>query len=221
MVDTEQRDLLNIYQTLFKRGWLTQLWSLPLFLTCTFGFISFCSPVILLGTWLDGSDEFVSAVISTVIVNVAFWVGLIYTHQCKKSWRTPSAFITGTLTDIEADSYYSYSDDRRHTRTRMKVYIPATNETMTVSKYHVMGIYTDYFKGDTVYIACFTRHGKGVKYVLFKPEILRVEHRDSLFFLCGRSTYRKGQTYVRKLDESSVRGYAGKDGGKLWEQIKQ
>lgn len=220
MVDAEQRDLLNIYQTLFKRGWLTQLWMLPLFLTCTFGFISFCCPVILLGTWLAGSDEFVSAVISTIIANVAFWVGLIYTHQCKKAWRTPSAFLTGTLTDVDVDSYYSYADDRRHTWAQVKVYIPASNETMSMSDHNMMGDRVDYFKGDIVYVACIAGHGKSLRYVVFKPEILRVEHRNGLFFLCGRSTYRKDQTYVRKLDESSVRGYAGKNGGELWQQIK-
>lgn len=221
MTDAEQRDLLDIYQILFKRGWLTQLWILPLFWTCTFGFISFCSPVILLGLWFDGSGgEFVSAVISTIIVNVAFWVGLIWLHQCKKALRTPSAFLTGTLTDIDVDSYYSHADDRRHTRAWVKVYIPTSNETMSIPGHCMMGDWVDYFKGDTVYVACIAGHGKRLRYVVFKPEILRVEHRNGLFFLCGRSTYRKGQTYVRKLDESSMRGYAGKDGGELWQQIK-
>lgn len=220
MINTEQRDLLNIYQTLFKRGWLTQKWALPLFLTFTFGFISFCSPIILLGTWLAGSGEFVSAVLSTIIANIVFWFSLIYTQLCKKAWRTPRAFLTGTLMDVDVDSYYSYADDRRHTRAWVKVYIPATNETISMSDHNVMGDRIDYFKGDTVYVACFARREKGIKFVLFKPEILRVEHRNGLFFLCGRSTYRKDQTYVTQLNESSMCGYAGKNGGELWQQIK-
>ena len=201
MTDMEFRDLLGIYRTLFKRGWLTQMWLLPLFLTAAFGFVAFFSPIIVLGEMLKGTGDVVSGIIAAVIVNVAFWVGVISICVRKKALYTPDSFLVGTLVGEERSSYYDYSDGRRHTAVKVTVEVPEIGGVVTMSSHRMMGLRWDYFNGDTVYIACFNKAGKVVEHIMFKPEILRVEHRDGIFFLCGRSTYNKNQEYVRKLSE--------------------
>jgi len=199
MTDKEFKDLLGIYRTLFKRGWLTQMWLFRLFLTAVFGFVAFFSPVIVLGEMLKGTGDVVSGIIAVVIVNVAFWVGVISICVRKKGLYTPDSFIVGTLVGKEHSSYYDYSDGRRHTAVKVTVEVPEIDGVVTMSSRRMMGLRWNYFNGDTVYIACFKKAGKVVEHIMFKPEILRVEHRNGIFFLHGRSTYSKNQEYVRKL----------------------
>ena len=199
MTDREFEDLLGIYQILFKRGWLTQMWLLPLFLTAVLGFVAFFSPVIVLGEMLKGTGDVVSGIIAAVIVNVVFWIGVISICVRKKGLYTPDSFFVGTLVGEERSSYYDYSDGRRHTAVKVTVEVPGISGVVTMSSRRMMGLRWDYFNGDTVYIACFKKAGKVVEHIMFKPEILRVEHRDGIFFLHGRNTYSKNQEYVRKL----------------------